>query len=133
MSCLSSLVFICVHCFFLKIMKLYKVYFCYFFFFLFICWRQKYLKDTIDSLLFYGDYFSLFREEINSCAAVHTRYLMDTCDRVRSIFFLSPMMGMSFLFVALTRLIVTEPKHWVTGVNFPFSRRKRIQCLSVSA
>ena len=81
---------------------------------------------------------SLFREEINACAAVHTCYVMDTWDRVQSIIFLSPMMGMSFLLVVLTRLIVREPKHWVTwshrmGMNFPFLREKRIQCFSVSA
>ena len=81
---------------------------------------------------------SLFREEINACAAVHTCYVMDTWDRVQSIIFLSPMMGMSFLLVVLTRLIVREPKHWVTwshgtGMNFPFLRKKRIQCFSVSA
>ena len=44
---------------------------------------------------------------------------------------------MSFLLVALTRLIIREPEHWITwshrtGVNFPFSREKRIQCFSVS-
>ena len=29
--------------------------------------------------------FSLFWEEISACVEVHTRYVMDTCERVRSI------------------------------------------------
>ena len=38
----------------------------------------------------------------------------------------------SFVLVTLRRLIVSEPKHWVTwshrtGVNFPFLRGKRIE------
>ena len=45
------------------------------------------------------------------CAAVHTRYVMDAYDRVRSIILLPLIMGMSFLLVVLTRLIVREPKH----------------------
>ena len=70
-------------------------------------------------------FWSLFREEINACAAVHTRYVMDACDCLWPIIFLPPMMRMSFLLVVLTRLIVREPKHWVTwshrmGVNFSF-------------
>ena len=81
---------------------------------------------------------SLFRGEISACAAVHTRYVMDTCDCVRPIILLPPVMGTSFVLVALTRLIVSKPKHWVTWshrtcVNFPFLREERIQYLSVSA
>ena len=38
-------------------------------------------------------HFSLFQEEINACAAVHTCYVMDACDRVRSLILLPPMMG----------------------------------------
>ena len=36
-------------------------------------------------------YFSsiLFQEDISACATVHTRYVMDACDCVRSIFFAS--------------------------------------------
>ena len=55
--------------------------------------------------------FSLFQEEINAYAAIHTHYVMDACDRVQPTILLPPMMGMSFLLVALTRLIVREPKH----------------------
>ena len=142
MSCLSCLVFICVHCFFLKMMKLYKDI-CSAWIshtsadFFSIYWNQKHLKNTIDPLLFYGDYFSLFQEEINACA-VHTHYVMDLCDLVGSIILLPPIMGMSFLLVVLTRLIVREPKRWVTwshrtSVNFPFLREKRIQCFRVFA
>ena len=54
---------------------------------------------------------SLFREEIGACAAVHMRYVMDTCDHVRPIILLPPMMGTSFVLVALTRLIISKPKH----------------------
>ena len=36
---------------------------------------------------------SLFQEEINTCVAVHTRYVMGACDCVRSIILLLPMMG----------------------------------------
>ena len=54
---------------------------------------------------------SLFYEEISACAAVHTRYVMDACDQVRSIILLPPMMGTSFVLVALTRLIVSELRH----------------------
>ena len=61
----------------------------------------------------YGKY-SLFQEETSGCAVIHTCYIMDVCDRVRSILLLPPMMGMSFVLVVLTRLIVSEPKHWVT-------------------
>ena len=80
---------------------------------------------------------SMFWEEISACAAVHTCYVMDARDRVRSIIRLPPMMGMSFLLVALLRLIVREPKHWVTwsdrtDVNFPFLREKKIQRFSLS-
>ena len=47
--------------------------------------------------------------------------------RVWSIILLPWMTGRSFLLVVLTRLIVSEPKHWVTwsqttGVHFPFLR-----------
>ena len=55
--------------------------------------------------------FSLFREEISACATVHTRYIMDACDRVRSIILLPPMMGTSFVLVAPTRLTVSELRH----------------------
>ena len=70
MSCLSYLVFICVHCFYFKMMKLYKE----------ICsawisrtsgrisflidWRHKRLKNTIDLLLFYGEHFYGFSENV---------------------------------------------------------------------
>ena len=55
--------------------------------------------------------FSLFREEISACATVHTHYVVDACDRVRSIILLSPMMGTSFVLDAPTRLIVSELRH----------------------
>ena len=61
-----------------------------------------------------GTAISLFREEISACAAVHKRYVMDACDRVRPIILLLPMMGTSFVLVALTRLIVSKPKHRLT-------------------
>ena len=57
---------------------------------------------------------SLFQEEISASAAVHMRYVMDACNRVRPIILLPPMMGTSFLLVALTRLIVSKSKHRVT-------------------
>ena len=81
---------------------------------------------------------SLFREEISVCAVVHTRYFMDACDRVQPIILLPPIMRTSFVLVALTRLIVSQPKHRVTWshrtcINFPFLRGERIQYLSVSA
>ena len=68
---------------------------------------ESIMKDTFQ-------FPSLFREEISACAAVHTRYVMDTCDCVRPIILLLPMMGTSFVLVALTRLIVSKPKHRVT-------------------
>ena len=40
---------------------------------------------------------SLFWEEISASTAVHTRHVMDACDRVRPIILLPPMMGMCFL------------------------------------
>ena len=55
--------------------------------------------------------FSLFWKEISACAAVHTHYVMDAYDRVRSIIVLLPMMGTSFVLVALTRLIVSGLRH----------------------
>ena len=58
--------------------------------------------------------FSLFQEEISVCAAAHTFYVMDTCDHVRSIILLPPIMGMSLVLVTLTKLIPSEPEHWVT-------------------
>ena len=54
---------------------------------------------------------SLFQEEISACAVVHKRYVMDAWDRVQPIILLPPIMGMSFMLVALTRLIVSKPKH----------------------
>ena len=57
---------------------------------------------------------SLFLEEISACTAVHTCYVMDVCDCVQSIILLPPVMGMSFVLVMLTRLIVSKPKHQVT-------------------
>ena len=54
---------------------------------------------------------SLFWEEISACAAVHMHYVMEMCNGVQSMILLHPMMGMSFRLVALTRLIVSEPKH----------------------
>ena len=73
MSCMSCLVFICVHCFFLEMMKLYKdmnatsfcmnkPYFCWNCFL--IDWRHKRLKNTIDLLLFYGERFYGFSESV---------------------------------------------------------------------
>ena len=59
MSCVSCLVFICVHCFFLKIMKLYndicfvcmnRLYFCRNFFL--VDWCHKLLKNTTDLFFF---------------------------------------------------------------------------------
>ena len=61
-----------------------------------------------------GELGSLFQEQISACAVVHMRYVMDACDRVRPIILLPPIMGTSFVLVALTRLIVSKPKHQVT-------------------
>ena len=74
----------------------------------------------------------IVQEEISACAAFHMRYVMDACDRMQPIILLPPVMGMSFVLVALTRLIVSKPKHQVTWshrtcVNFPFLRGERIQ------
>ena len=55
--------------------------------------------------------FSLFWEEISACAAVHTSFVMDACDHVRSIILLPPMIGRSFVLVTLTRSIVIELRH----------------------
>ena len=65
---MSCLIFICVHCFFLKMIKLYKdIYsalnkssFCRNF--SLIDCRHKRLKNTIDALLFYGERFYGFSE-----------------------------------------------------------------------
>ena len=81
---------------------------------------------------------NLFREEISACAAVHTHYVIGACNHVQPIILLPPMMETSFMLVALTRLIVSKPKHRVTWshrtcVNFPFLRGERIQYFSVSA
>ena len=81
---------------------------------------------------------SLFLEEISPCVAVHTCYVMDACNRVRSIILLLHMAGTSFMLVVLKGLNVSEPKHRVTwshrtGINFPFLRGKRIQYFGVSA
>ena len=54
---------------------------------------------------------SLFQEEISACAAVHTCYVMDVCDCVRPVILLPPMMRTSFVLVALTRQIISKPKH----------------------
>ena len=68
MSCLSCLVFICVHCFWLKMMKLFKDICSAWIsrtsaeFFLLIDWRHKRLKNTTDLLLFYGEHFYGFSE-----------------------------------------------------------------------
>ena len=70
-------------------------------------------KDQTCNLSTFGFLFSLFREEINACDVVHTRYVMDACDHVRPIILLPPMMRTSFVLVALTRLIVSKPKHRV--------------------
>ena len=72
----------------------------------------------------------VFWGEISVCAAVHTCYVINMCDRVQSIILLSRMVGMSFMPVMLTRLNVSKPEHWVTwahitGVNFPFFREKQ--------
>ena len=66
-----------------------------------------------------------FREEISTCVAVRAGCVVDACKRVQSIILLPCMMGMSFVLVTLTRLIVSEPEHWVTwshrtGFNCPF-------------
>ena len=87
---------------------------------------------------FTGSTKRLFWEEISACAAVHTRYVMGACNRARAIILLSPMMGTSFVLLALARLIVSKPKHRVTWshrtcVNFPFLRVERIQYFSVSS
>ena len=55
--------------------------------------------------------FSLFWQEISACAAVHTCYVIDACNRVSYIILLPPMIGMSFVLVALTRLILSELRH----------------------
>ena len=57
---------------------------------------------------------SLFQEEINACGAAHMHYVMDVRNRVQPVILLPPMMGTSFVLVALTRLIVSKPKHQVT-------------------
>ena len=74
--------------------------------------------------------FSLFWQEISACAAVHTCYVIDACNRVPYIILLPPMIGTSFVLVALTRLILSELKHWVTwshqtGKNFQFLRGEK--------
>ena len=79
--------------------------------------------DNINFLFFTLISSSLFREEINAFEAVHTRSVVDACDSVQSIILLHHMMGTALLLVLLTRLIVSEPKHWVTwphrtGLNF---------------
>ena len=79
---------------------------------------------------------SLFQEEISACTAVHTCYVMDACNQVRSIILLPCMMGTSFLLVGLKRLIVSESKHTQNKVHFPFLRGRegaRISYFSVSA
>ena len=79
---------------------------------------------------------SLFQEEISACTAVHTCYVMDACNQVRSIILLPCMMGTSFLLVGLKRLIVSESKHTQNKVHFPFLRGRegaRIPYFSVSA
>ena len=66
----------------------------------------------VTGLLYHNRHiYSLFREEISACAAVHARYVMDVCNHVRSIILLPSMMGMSFVLVVVTGLIVSEPKH----------------------
>ena len=57
---------------------------------------------------------SLLQEEISACAGVHMRYVMDMCNHVQPIILLPPMMGTSFMLVAITRLIVSKPKNQVT-------------------
>ena len=74
MCCLSCLVFICVHCLFLKLMKSYKDMFCrnksYLCQILFLIeWRHRRLKNTIDPLLFYGEHFCGFSEVKDSAIA----------------------------------------------------------------
>ena len=53
----------------------------------------------------------LFGEEISTCGVVHTCYVVDAWDLVRSMFLLPCMVGTSFVLVALTRLNVSEPEH----------------------
>ena len=68
MSCFSCLIFICVHCFFLKMMKLYKdissawIRRSFAKFFFVTDWRHKRLKNTKDLLLMYGEHFHGFSE-----------------------------------------------------------------------
>ena len=81
---------------------------------------------------------TLIRQEISAWAAVHTRYVMDAWDRVYSKIFLPRMVRTPSVFVALTKLRLSEPEHWVTwshrtGVNFLNLSEKRIQYFSVSA
>ena len=79
-------------------------------------------------------FFILFCEEISACAAVHTHYVMDAYDCVWSIILLPRLMGMSFVLVALTRMNVSETKHWVTwshrtSINLWFLREKEFNNL----
>ena len=81
---------------------------------------------------------SLFWEEISTCVTVHPYYVMDVCSRARSIILLPHVVGASSVLVALMRLNVCEPYHWITwshrtDINFSFLRGKRIQYFSVSA
>ena len=73
---------------------------------------------------------SLFREEISACAEVHTCY---DIVRLRAIHNSFASFGGDI--IRACRANKTEcqgtPSHR-TGVNFPFSRGKRIQYLSVS-
>ena len=50
-------------------------------------------KHLCQSLFFNKLAGSLFLEEISAWAAVHTRYVMNACDRVRSIILLPRMLG----------------------------------------
>ena len=44
------------------------------------------------------------------CSSSFMCYVMDACDRVQSIIILPPMVGTSFMLVALTRLNVSDLK-----------------------
>ena len=85
---------------------------CIFFYLIYLIFLNYYCYQCFFSLNILFDEVSLFREEISTCAAVHMRYVMDTCDRVWSINLLPPMMVTSFVLIELTVLIVSELKYW---------------------
>ena len=68
------------------------------------------LFDYLSSLIKKSK-FSVFREEISACAAVHMPYVMNVCDLVGSTNLLPPMIWTSFVLIELTWLVVNEIKH----------------------